>query len=298
MKKMTNKQKAICVKLCDKTYDHKYGCGEAEGIKEWEAHENGVNQWYSGVIDYAAFGTDTDVAVIVFRGSDQGNPLANQSLKMSDWAFNKNTELIREDIENSVVVTLPLCRGDEKAKMFEGSYDYYSLAKVGVRRRIMRYLSDGYKRILITGHSLGGNCTTTCYADIMEALRFDLGLPVNCSLPDSIDLTGYAAAAWASGNSEWAKVFDTMADGHFFNEWFGSDPVHDWPASFSGAKHVRAEKRHDDVWSVLMTPFMALPHYITFGYFTSLNAIDHHPHKLECALEGKPIPRFGELKGV
>lgn len=282
MKNLSNKRKAILVKMCITVYPKLARPETSIPMEMFESFNTfSVNeaQGATGIYKDEELGK---VACVIFRGSDEKD----------DWRDNFDIKMIKKTIDDGADLVVPYGREDTKIRMHQGFVQHYGLVRDMIRDFIKKCIEDGIKYIYITGHSLGAAVTTVCTIDIHYMLATEMGLKINEE--GGIDLTGYAAACPNVGNDAFVASFNKRMKGNFYSEWFGADTVHFIPPWWLGFRATDQQKEYNDFWSILQKPF------VTWGFIGSLfippvAAYDHYPQKLLAAIEGKPIPRFNDL---
>lgn len=266
MKNLSDRMKALCVQACINCYEDEHGRG-VHGEVNWRNYRNDTIepfsiencQGYTGVMDDYEHGP---ILVIAFRGSDED----------ADWKSNFDFKKIRKTIDSGRAHVVPYGNKDSGIRMHKGFVELYAKVRSMVRVKAAEAAARGIK-VLVTGHSLGGALTTVCYIDLHH--MFFTELHREC------DLTGYAAAAPAVGNWEFKVSFDKRANGNFYNEQYGDDPVTMLPPWWMGYFRPNIIKRYGDIWANLTAPLFAI---------VPLAVWYHDPRLLIAAVKGEPIP--------
>jgi len=177
--KVTKSEINIAIQSCINSYKGKHG-----KIVEWmfdqTASEFGVEK---GVEWYLSYLKDT--VYITFRGSDG----------TADWIDNFRfcKTPVNAIKENKKVV--PYEGISEKIKVHSGFVKQYKSVRKDILDNVRVKRRAGFKKFIITGHSLGGALATICSLDIQY------------NIPD-IEVVCLPFASPKVGNKHWKKSFN------------------------------------------------------------------------------------------
>jgi len=239
---VTKDEISLAIQSCINSYRGKHG-----KIVEWmfdqTACEFGIKkgvEWYLSYMD--------DTVYITFRGSDG----------TADWIDNlKFFKRPVKSIKNNKKV-VPYARVSDKIKVHSGFIKQYKAVRKDILDNVRVKKRAGFKKFIITGHSLGGALATLASLDIQY------------NIPD-IDVVCLPFASPRVGNKHWKKSFNKRMKA-CYRFVYKNDIVCKVPMSILFYNHVGKEVKlgaKNKWWERILRPFTR-----NIG-----NPLDHYPQK-------------------
>jgi hypothetical protein len=115
------------------------------------------------------------------------------------WVAFRGSSAIKDWVTNFKGWTAPWPYGNKVGKTHQGFLDQYAQARGVIKQTVLNLIKQGYRKVFITGHSLGGALAELA---AMDASEYTKGLGV------TVEMTSFGAPYTA--DDSWVKNYDKM----------------------------------------------------------------------------------------
>ena len=246
--KIKKKELKIAIQSCINSYKGEHG-KVVKNMFDQEAVEFGVSKKVEWYLSYLV-----DTVYITFRGSDG----------TADWIDNfKFLKTRINSIKNNKKV-VPYKGISKKIKVHSGFIGQYKTVRDDILENVRLKRRAGFKRFIITGHSLGGALCTLCAIDIQY------------NIPD-IEIICLPFASPKVGNRHWKKSYNKRLP-ETYRFVYKNDIVCKVPMSIMFYNHVGKEIKlgvKTKWWHRIVRPITR-----NLG-----NPLDHYPQLYEMSVK-------------